>query len=513
MKVNRSEIFNTAASLGVALLFAGFVRYSVQEVMTTPTKWILITGGLSLGAGAAGRFREIAGFFRSRPGKLGTNTAVLAVAVIGILAVVNFLGYRHPKRFDWTAEKLYTLSDQTQKVVSGLKKEVRVIHFLDAKVKGDSLREVVADYSRLGRRISYEAVDPLEHRDMALQFGVKHVPDLVVTSGGRIEHLEEANEQTLTSAILKVTRDTAKVVCMVEGHGEASIEGNDSEGYSAMEKALEGENFAVKPVNLVRAGQVPAECSAMILAGPRNALFPAEAEMVAKYLDGGGKGLLLIDPETDPGLGALLSAWNIEVGKNVVVDASGMGQLIGLGPGAALAPLVTQYGAHPVTKNFDRRTMTFFPLARTVKAADKQKTSPSVTELLMTSEQSWGETNVKENGGHVKFDPGEDMQGPVSLGVAAEKSQEGKPARLVLIGNSRFASNEYFRHPPNRDLFLNAVEWLTLEEDLISIRPKLPTNRRVTLTVAQQNTFFWFSLVFMPGAVIVTGFVLWWKRR
>lgn len=509
MKLDRREIFKNIIYFGGALLVAGLVRYSVQEMVTTPTKWILIAGGVLLFAGLAGNIRAVLDFFGSRSGRLGTNTAVLSLAVIGILAVLNFLGYRHPKRFDWTAEKLYTLSDQTQKVVAALKKDVRVIHF-DKNKGGDSLRDFVADYRHLSRRLSYELVDPQEHPDMARQFGARRMGDVVVTSGGRTEHLEDVSEQTLTNALLKVTRDTAKSVCVVEGHGEPSIESSEPEGFSGAEKALQGENFEVKPVNLVRAGQVPAECSVVLVAGPKNAFFPPEAEALTKYLDGGGKAMLLVDPDTDPGLDGLFSAWNISVGKNTVIDVSGAGRIIGLG---YAVPLVTTYGAHAVTKNFDRSVMTFFPLARSVKAADKQKSSPSVTELLKTSEESWGETNVKENGGKVKFDRGVDEQGPVSLGVAAEKSVEGKSARLVVIGNSRFTANEYLRHQPNRDLFLNAVDWLTLDEDLISIRPKSPTNRRVTLTVAQQNTFFWFSMVFMPGAVIVTGFVLWWKRR
>ena len=220
--------------------------------------------------------------------------------------------------------------------------------------------------------------------------------------------------------------------------------------------------------------------------------------------------MLLIDPETDPGLDALLSQWNVLVDKKTVIDVSGAGQLIGLG---ALVPLVTSYGAHPITRNFDRSVMTFFPLARPVKQADKQKSEPAVTELLHSSQESWAETDLKENGGKPKFDPGVDDQGPVSLGVAAEKKMEGKTARLVVIGNSRFASNEYLRHVPNRDFFLNAVDWLALDEDLISIRPKSQTNRHFTLSVAQQNMFFWFSLVLLPGVVLVTGFVIWWKRR
>ena len=509
MKFNRAEFFRFAAYTGTALLIAGFVRYSVQEMVTTPTKWILIAGGVLLGAGVAGNFREVVAHFGSRSGKLGTNTAVLTLAVVAILAVLNFLGYRHPKRFDWTAEKLYTLSDQTQKVVSGLQKDVRVIHF-DKNKGNDPMREFVADYRRLNGRVTFDTVDPQADRSQTQQYRVRKMVEVVVASVNRTEHLEEMNEPALTNAILKVTRDAAKQVCMVEGHGEASVEDGQADGFQGVEQALKAENFEVKPLNLVRAQQVPAECSVVVVAGPKNSLFPPEVDALTKYLDGGGKAMLLIDPETEPGFGAMLTAWNISVGNNYVVDASGMGQVIGTGP---LVPLVTKYGTHAVTRNFDRSVMTFFPGARTVKAADKQKTSPSVTELLETSEQSWAETNIRENGGHVKFDAGVDEQGPVSLGVAAEKNLEGKSARLVVIGNSKFAANQYLRNPPHRDLFVNAVDWLTLDEDLISIRPKSPANRRVTLTIAQQNTFFWFSLVAMPGAVFVAGFVLWWKRR
>ena len=509
MKLDRREVFSSMAYFGMALLVAGLVRYSVQEMVTTPTRWILIAGGALLAAGAAGSAREIAGYFTSRSGKLGTNTAVLLLAVVAILAVLNFLGVRHEKRFDWTAEKLYTLSDQTQKVVSGLQKDVRVIHF-DRTGNNDPLHEVVGEYEHLSRHLTFQTVDPQQHPDLARQYGARRMGEIVVASGSRTEHLEDMSEQTLTNAVLKVTRETAKTVCVVEGHGESSLENTEAAGFAGAQKALHGENFEVKPLNLVRATSVPGECSVVVVAGPKNAFFPQEAEALAKYLNAGGQALVLVDPATDPGLTALFSDWNILVDQKTVIDVSGAGQMIGLG---ALVPLVTTYGAHPITKNFDRSVMTFFPLARPVKQADKQKSDPAVTELLLTSPESWAETDLKENGGKPKFDPGVDDQGPVSLGVAAEKKVAGKTARLVVVGNSRFATNEVLRHVPNRDLFLNTVDWLALDEDLISIRPKSPANRHLALSVAQQNMFFWFSLVLLPGVVLVTGFVIWWKRR
>jgi len=90
-----------------------------------------------------------------------------------------------------------------------------------------------------------------------------------------------------------------------------------------------------------------------------------------------------------------------------------------------------------------------------------------------------------------------------------------KEARLVVIGDSDFASNGVIRVQSfrNADLFLNSVNWLAEDEDLISIRPKSVTNRSVTMTSSQQRTFFLLSVAFMPLAVIGSGIYIWLKRR
>jgi ABC-type uncharacterized transport system involved in gliding motility auxiliary subunit len=242
-------------------------------------------------------------------------------------------------------------------------------------------------------------------------------------------------------------------------------------------------------------------------AGPTKALFPQEAAMIAKFLDAGGKVMLLLDPDTDAQLDGILQAWNVAVGKDTVLDVSGFGRLMGTGPGV---PLVVSYGTHPITKTFSR-TMTIFPLARSVKSGEKSQADEQETELLKTSPESWAETELK--GGKAKFDEGKDTKGPISLGVAASKKAGEKEARLVVIGDSDFASNRYFGAQGNGDLFYNAVNWLAQDEELISIRPKSPANRRVNLTQSQQNMFFWFSIVLLPGLVVAAGAIIWWKRR
>ncbi|MCL5286879.1 MAG: GldG family protein [Acidobacteria bacterium] len=505
MKISRGEVFKNIAWLGGTLVIAGTLRYLIQETWQPVSKWLLISGAILFVLGIGGNFDGVLAFFRRRGTKLGTNTAVLSLAVLAILALVNFLGARHNKRFDLTAEKIYSLSDQTVKIVSGLQKDVQVLKF--DKADDTTLRDLMAEYKNHSRKISYQFVDPQEKPEIAKQYGVQRFGETVVVSGTRVERPETVDEAELTSAILKVTRDAVKTVCFVEGHGEKALTSQEGEGYSTVEAGLKSENYQVKTVNLVSANEVPADCSVLVEAGPTKALFAQEAAMIGKFLDGGGKAMLLLDPDTDPQLDGILQAWNVAVGKDTVLDVSGYGRLIGTGPGV---PLVMTYGAHAITKNFGR-TMTIFPLARSVKQGDKPQGGEQMSELLTTSPESWAETELK--GGKAKFDEGKDTKGPVSLGVAASKKVGEKEARLVVIGDSDFASNRYLGEQRNGDLFFNAINWLAQDEELISIRPKSPANRRVNLTRSQQNMFFWFSIVLLPGAVVVAGAIIWWKRR
>jgi ABC-type uncharacterized transport system involved in gliding motility auxiliary subunit len=509
MKINRQEMFRWAGYLGALLLVAGYLRYAVREIMDIISQSLLIAGGALTLASLILNFGAIRAYFGRRSARLGANTAVMTVAVVAILALLNFLGYRHHKRVDVTAEKLYTLSDQTRKIVSGLQKDVKIIKF--DKQDDPALSERLQQYRDLSKRLSYERVDPQVKFDIAKQYQERmpdlRLGDMVVESGSRIERLADTGEQTLANAILKVTRDKLKTICFLEGHGEKQLSSTEGEGYNLVERLLKNENYETKSVNLVTANQVPTECDVLAAAGPKQALFPQEAAMIGKYLDAGGKTMLLLDPDTDPQLGEVLKAWNIELGNDTVLDVSGVGRMFGTGPAV---PLAREYGAHPITKDF-AGTMTFFPFARSVKTASDSKPDVSATELLKTSAESWAETELK--GQEVRFDEGKDRKGPIPIGVAASKKISDREARLVVIGDSDFATNGYAGMQRNRDLFMNAVNWLAQDEDLIAIRPKSPTDRRVTMTEAQQTILFWLTLLVLPGAVIGSGTYIWWKRR
>ena len=506
MKVNRKELFKWAGYLGAALLVVGYLIYSVQETMSTLNKALLIAGAALLALGVGFNFGEIRQSFGRRSTRLGANTAVLTIAVLAILAILNFLGFRHHKRWDVTSEKLYSLSDQTRKIVSELQEDVKIIKF--DKQDDLELKDRMEEYRNLSSRITYERIDPQEKPEIAKQYNISRMGETIVAAGDRVERPQETSEQALTNAIIKATRDTLKKICFVEGHGEKRLSStNEAEGYGLMDQLLKSENYETKTVNLVSANQVPSDCDVLVLAGPKQSLFPQEVSMIGKYLEEGGKVMMLLDPDVETNTADLLKTWNIELGNNTVLDVSGVGRLFGTGPGV---PLAASYGSSPITKDFEG-SMTFFPLTRSVTPAGSAGGGVSTIELLKTSEQSWAETELK--GGEARFDEGKDKEGPITIGMTATKTVGDKEARLVVIGDSDFATNQFAQLQRNGDLFLNSVNWLAQDEDLISIRPKSPTNRSVTMTATQQNMLFWLTIVLMPAAVIGSGIYIWYKRR
>ena len=507
MKWDREELARFIGTTGIAMLVAGYLRYSIQGELLTFSKVVLAIGALCLLASIVIGFGGILRFFSKRSSQLGTNTTILSVAVLAILVIVNFVGFRHHKRFDLTTEKLYTLSDQTRQVVGGLQKDVTIVRF--DKSPNAALDDQMAEYTSLSRHLKFQNIDPQQKPEVAQQYGATRMGDVILASGLRKERLETgaASEEDITSAIIKVTQDKLKTVCFVTGHGEKSLTDDGEDGYSHLDAGLKKENYVTKTINLVSEKGIASDCSVVVVAGPTQQFFPQEAEMLNQYLAGSGKGLILVDPQTDPKLGEIFQAWNTNVGDNVVIDSSGVGSLLGAGPAI---PLVTTFGESPITKNF-ARSMTFFPLARTVSIADKSKTDPQIVELLKTSPQSFTVPNLKQGQNKLTFNP--DTAGPLSLGVAASRKAEGGEARVVVIGNSTFAANPYVGLQKNGDLFYNTIDWLAQDENLISIRPKSQTNRRVTLTQGQSSALTWLDLIILPGIVIFSGVYIWWKRR
>jgi ABC-type uncharacterized transport system involved in gliding motility auxiliary subunit len=379
------------------------------------------------------------------------------------------------------------------------------------------LNDLMTEYKGVdAAKINFKTVDPQKDPGQAKQYGITRFKETVVAFGSKTEKVETPQEESITNAILKVTRDKNKVIYFLQGHNEGDLDDSqEAKGYAVAKKAIENQNYSVKSINLGQNPAIPEDCAVLVIPGPKVGLLPTEIPLIEKYADAGGKVLLLQDPDTTSGLDDLLKKWKIGLEGDIVVDSSGIGQLFGMGPAA---PLVSSYESHAITKDLSR-TMTFFPLARSVKTVENPASSFSSSILFKTSESSWGEKNLKS--GSARFDEGTDIKGPVPLGIVSTKTaggddkekKYGKESRVVVIGDSDFASNAYFQQQRNGDLFLNAISWLAEDEDLISVRPKNQENRAIQLTRANSSVLFWMTLVLMPGGALVSGILVWLRRR
>jgi gliding motility-associatede transport system auxiliary component len=464
-----------------------------------------------------------------RQTKYGANTLVSILAVLALLVGVNYIVYRHTKRWDLTKNQRFSLSDQTRKVVGALKDDVSIVYLQRSSAMASG-EDRLKEYQALSPKIKVQFVDPLKNPMKAQQLDAKGPwPILVVERGTNREKITSDGEQDLTNAIIKVTRDEKKAVCFAEGEGERDIDDSEDQGFSSLKTALGKSQYETRKVALLREKEVPAACTVFVVAGPQRDLIPGVVDALRAYVSKGGKLLVMLEPETKeafPNLDGLLKEWNLQTARDIVVDVSGMGQLFGTGP---LTPLVVQYPYHEITKNF--RVATAFHTARSIQAGTA--TIPGVTaqNLVETSAQSWAETDLtlKEP---VELNEGRDRGGPISLGAVATirapesspspspspssegEEKPGKPeGRVVAFGDSDFASNALLGFQGNKDFVLNSVAWLAEDADLISIRPKEPEDQRIFLTRDQQSSVAWLTLVLLPGLFVVLGIATWWRRR
>lgn len=504
-----------AGALGVLVLALGGILYSARSVMD----W---TAWTAFGVGAAllifhlvFHHRELREGWRLRSAQYGANTLATVVVFLAILGLVNFLGSRHHKRFDLTSNKVFSISEQTVKVLKNLTTDMKVDYFDQSE--SQAVKDLIREYQAQTAHIKYEFLDAQRNLAQARQFNVRTVPTLVVLSGTNPDQRQLVTspaEEELTNAIVKLTHRKQRIIYFTQGHGEALIEGTNGQGFSMGKKGLEDQGYEVKPINLTQSKTIPEDCSVLVIAGPKYSLLAPEVDAIDQYVDAGGKILVLADPDTDPGLSKEFEKWKIQLDKDAVVDASGIGQLLGMGPAA---PIVTDYENQPIVSDFGQ-TMTIFPLARSVRVAGT-KSDFSASVLFKTSRNSWGETNLNER--PLKFDKGVDLDGPLSLAVVStkpvfatnNKPARSKEARVEVIGNSRFASNEFFRLQRNGDLFLNSVSWLAEDEDLVSIRPKNAENRSVELSASSGQLLFWFIIIVLPASALLTGAMVWMQRR
>ena len=454
--------------------------------------------------------------------RYGTNLLIAAIAVLGIIALVEAISLRHSHRFDLTANKRYSLSPQSQQLLAQLPQSVKVTAFYqDTQTGREAAKDLLDQYAYYGKQFTYEFIDPDRNPGVAKRYGITSYGTIVLESGEKEEKVLVADEENLTNALLKVIREGKKVVYFLEGHGEHSINNTEREGYSEAKRAIESQNYVVKGLNLLTEGKLPDDASILIIAGPHKDLLEPELAEITHFIERGGKVMFLVDPEGPPGLPPYLVNYGIQVVEGVVVDP--VSRLFGMD---YLTPVIASYESHPITKNFE--VASFLPLALEVKTTEKMPERVSAQVLAKTSPNSWLERGQDERQGiargegRLAYNEGVDEKGPVPVAAVATVTlrrggaadREPKKAGIAVFGDSDFASNNYLNLSGNRDLFLNTVSWLAEEENLIAIRPKESGSFFTPVTATQERLIFWLSMIVLPAIVVGSGVATYmWRRQ
>ncbi|MBI3988567.1 MAG: GldG family protein [candidate division NC10 bacterium] len=505
------------AQLGLLLVLGGGLVSQIKPEWKTLSLIMALLGALLLLVWFYLDFHRIRASLAKRSTRYGLNVALMSLLLLGIIALVEALSMKYNTTFDLTQGKRYTLSDQTRRVLRSLTKDVQAAAFLtpdhpDWQRTEDLLRQ----YANLSSRFHFEFVDPDRNPGRARRYGITNYGTVILETKEKEERLDLLDEERLTNALIRVTREGKRTISFLKGHGEGDLEDPSRTGYSGIKEAVEKANYQVRELLLLREPQVPEEASVVVIPGPKKDLEASELQALKTYVEHGGKFLILLDPFSAPSLKTFLDEYGIVVGDDVIVDR--YSRVFG---GNELMPVISTYHPHPITQGF--RLASLFPYARSVDLQSKLPQGVQAERLAETGPfpGSWAETDrARLDRGEAAFDEGKDRKGPVPVGIVAtieskgeKDSKDKKKARIVVYGNSVFAANGNLRFSGNLDLFLNSLSWLAEEEDLIAIRPKELTSTPLILTASQGKLVFWLPVVILPASILMIGAVVLIRRK
>lgn len=509
--------------------------------------------------------------FGTRRSVIAGSTLSAGVVLVGALLVfANYFGFKYHQRFDWTQSKLYTLSEKSKQVVAEMTADVEAIVFLPPSSQlYEQVKELLARYEAASPRIKVREVDPeknlAEAQSLVDKYQVSSLKVVVFDSGTDRRVVEEADladydysgmqfgqgptltefkgEQKFTAAILELTQNAKPKILFTTGHGERSIDDQGPQGMALARDLVGRDNVTVEEWASLGQAAVPDGTDLVVVAGPTASFVQPELDMLGRYVDAGGRLLVLLDPTlrdgalAPTGLEPWLANYGVAVGTDIVVDPSNPLPFFG-----AETIFASAYGAHPITRALSQANVpSIFALARSVKASGGTADLERV-DLVRTSGEGWGETNLVDVGeGQVRKDP-EDLAGPVSLAVAvapkgsakqdeavdefageeetdadADAAPSAEPTsavgRIVVFGDSDFATNGQINNVGNPNLLANTINWLLERESLLGIAAKTPEQVRLNLTAGQVRSVYLLVLLVMPALAIGLGIVVWLRRR
>lgn len=505
----------------ILLLFSGvsFVSFALVRFLLgawVPFNWLALAFFVFFLAGAVWKDRAFYhDFFGMKTTKQGLNMGTMILLVFSILAAVNFLGARRYLTWDLSANKVNSLSDQSLKMLDGLKDDLKVIYFYKEGARGvEQARKMFIDlikkYQDASSKMKLEFVEINERPDLTEKYGIKSgAQQVILDYQGRNSLIVNINEQEITGGIVKVTREQAKKIYVLAGHGELGLESQeDGDSASFLKALLEGNRYEVKSFSFSNDGAIPKDTDALMILGPKQQFSEGEVKALETFLIGGGSLLLAMEPNFNVGLAPLLQRVGVKASNNYIIS------VIRTEFGVIPEPKFTRGSvfstSHPVTKPFGRSEFTVFRLPQ---ALERTSTNPPeglvIDDLVRTNENSFAVTSLTAN------EQGPD--GPYTIVMSVKGKMPGasdsKEFNLVVAGDRDFLNDQSLYQNLNRDLLLNSVAALAKEENMISITPKEVGRTELVMLDTQFVLYIFLFAIPLPLLFYALSFVQWWRRR
>lgn len=454
-------------------------------------------------------------FLSGRQARYGSNSLILTLAFVGILITLNVLIYQNPgKTWDMTEDQSNTLAKETLQALATLPEKVTATAFFTSQSDTASATQLLEKIkSNSDGKFDYTFVDPDQDPVAARQAGITGDGKILLAMGKTQEVAASASETEIVKALIQLTHPNERVVYFLEGHGEALLQSSgENLSYSIAKSTLEAKNYTVKSLNLLAENKIPDDALAIIIAGPQKPVSPAEVTLLKKYVDNGGSLVVMEDPviltsetETapaDPLADYLQKSWGITLNHDLIFDPnSNQNPLFAISAAA---------GQHPITESITYAVI--MPQARSIALSNTPAEGITLTALLSTSGNAWGETSLINNTDQYKYDQGVDIQGPLDMAVAGENS--ATKGRVVVMGNSQFASDLNFDAYGNGNLFINSVDWAAEQEGLINITPRENTHRAMApISSVSLIVLVVLAILVIPGFIVFFGISTWLARR
>jgi hypothetical protein len=468
-------------------------------------------------------------------------TVLVSLAAVAIVIAANVALYRHDVHFDVSRESRNTPPAQLTAVIDHLRAPLSLTYFYNAADDNAAVaKELIAIAARGHPLLTFRAIDLDKEPGLARDVGVRAYNTALFQAGDRTVMVENTTDVTrLGYAALRALKERVETICFVTGHGETfrptpphfhyshveTLKGHDvpgagdvlvaePEALDRLQLALSEIGYEMRDIVPASAGAIPADCAVVADVGPRTALAAGEADLMAEYLAGGGRLLLLLDPvfPIDRELaGRLLGAIGLATEPAVVIDPLNHFRT---DPDKVAVPY---YPPHPIT---ERIALTVFPQVRPIRVAPPP--AGVATSVLAASSQDSFLRPVQPGGGAelasgAAATPDAEDRGAQALAVAAEGvwpgSNSGKKFRLVVAGSSKFATNEYFPYVSDGELGVAMLRWLASDETMPTVAPQTYAASDIVLTSRQMRDVFIVLEVLLPLSTLLCGALVWWRRR